>query len=994
MLFKSPPAEYAPTSFWFWNGALEIPELLRQVEEQNAKGVRGFFMHARGGLISPAYLSKGWMDCVEAVVRRAAELGCQAWIYDELGWPSGTAGGRVPRKGPAYQQQFLECRIAGIPPRADLPVDPVPIATARLGRDTLTFHIGRQPHYIDTLNPLATRAFIRATHEQYLKRVGRNFGATIPGAFTDEPSHRAWNLRDHVLRVPWSKRLPSEFRRRRGYDLLPHLASLFFDVGDFARVRYDFHLTVSELFVEGYGKPLFDWCARHGIAFTGHYEYEVPLRMQVQCLTSAMPLYEYMQIPGLDLLAKNRPQFERIESIVLAKQPASVAHQLGRRRVLVEAFGTAGWDLGPQGLRWQADWLQALGANLICMHGFYYSLAGRRKLDAPPDLFFRQPWWPVSRTLHDHMARVSLLLSQGRPLRDVLVIHPIATAWITHRPQDHAGRRDYEPDPLGRAFARTLDALVRSHHDHDLGDERLLARHGRVRAGRLRVGRASYSSVVIPPGVRTLDTPTRRLLQRFASAGGTIIAFAPLPQLSAGRRPEAILNPDEGGMKGRDREAVASLAASAHAIPPGPLSTRLATLVRALDRARANRTRVTGANARDIALHERRLPSGDHVLFLANSGAKPADLRVSVSGRLSVEEWCTTDGSSLPIRYAHRPDATEWRVHIAPMGSRLFICHSEPSPDGGRGGDESRARKRLAPSPRERAIHEFASEWQVRADADNVLVFDMCRWRIGNGRWSELVPVFKAARLLAGRPSRHFGLRFEFCNRLSGEAAPVAFALENFDQFAVKLNGTPLSGSPRDGFFLDPACIRCGVSPYLRAGMNVLEIRGETPTALPQYGYLLGGFAVHQETTRRFALIDAPTVLDGGGWERSGYPFYPGPMTYRQRFAIRPPTGQKILLHVANLSQAASVLINGRPAGDLLWQPFELDVTSCLSEGKHELALRIYGSLRNTLGPWHLPGNRRIVGYSQQHFEDGAGWMDRYDFVPMGLLGRVRLVAR
>ena len=94
------------------------------------------------------------------------------------------------------------------------------------------------------------------------------------------------------------------------------------------------------------------------------------------------------------------------------------------------------------------------------------------------------------------------------------------------------------------------------------------------------------------------------------------------------------------------------------------------------------------------------------------------------------------------------------------------------------------------------------------------------------------------------------------------------------------------------------------------------------------------------------------------------------------------------------MSQAAEVFVNGRPAGSMLWRPFELDVTRFVAEGENELALRVYGSLRNTLGPWHLPGNRRIVGYSRAHFEDGEGWMDRYDFVPMGLLGGVRLVAR
>ena len=56
--------------------------------------MRGFIMHARGGLITE-YLSEDWFNCVKTCVEEAKALGMEAWGYDENGWPSGFAGGKL-----------------------------------------------------------------------------------------------------------------------------------------------------------------------------------------------------------------------------------------------------------------------------------------------------------------------------------------------------------------------------------------------------------------------------------------------------------------------------------------------------------------------------------------------------------------------------------------------------------------------------------------------------------------------------------------------------------------------------------------------------------------------------------------------------------------------------------------------------------------------------------------------------------------------------------
>ena len=64
---KNVPAKYASVPFWSWNDKLSPEELRRQIRDMKEKGFGGFFMHARGGLMTE-YLSDEWFECIEASV--------------------------------------------------------------------------------------------------------------------------------------------------------------------------------------------------------------------------------------------------------------------------------------------------------------------------------------------------------------------------------------------------------------------------------------------------------------------------------------------------------------------------------------------------------------------------------------------------------------------------------------------------------------------------------------------------------------------------------------------------------------------------------------------------------------------------------------------------------------------------------------------------------------------------------------------------------------
>ena len=79
---KKNALEYGSIPFWSWNDKLEEEELRRQINVMHDMGMKGFFMHARGGL-ETEYLSEEWYDCIRACVDEAKKLG-MAVLYLEV----------------------------------------------------------------------------------------------------------------------------------------------------------------------------------------------------------------------------------------------------------------------------------------------------------------------------------------------------------------------------------------------------------------------------------------------------------------------------------------------------------------------------------------------------------------------------------------------------------------------------------------------------------------------------------------------------------------------------------------------------------------------------------------------------------------------------------------------------------------------------------------------------------------------------------------------
>jgi len=989
--------------FWSWNDDLQEEELIRQIAMMDEQGWGGFFMHSRIGLRTP-YLTEEWMHLVKVCVEEAKKRGMSAWLYDEDRWPSGFGGGAVPALGERYRMKNLvlaideiadpedlveiyrvyRCTLDGDQPRniEEISLEEADVAKAD-GFTVLyvyqrTCPIGHRWFngycYPDLLDPVVTDAFLESTYERYKQYLQEDFGGAVPGFFTDEP---ACHYRNHAPRqsYQWTPAFPQWFQEKYGYDLTDHFLSLFFDLGDYQRIRYDFWKLLTECFVENFSKRVYQWCETHKLKLTGHYMAEETFVSQMEWICSAMPHYEYMHVPGIDHLARN------INNDITAKQCSSVAHQLGKKRVLSEMFGVSGQNMSMEDMKWIADWHFVHGINLVNPHLSLYSFRGCRKRDYPPNIFFQQPYWPDMRGLSDYLSRTSYVLSCGRRVTEVLLLHPIETAWTLYTPG--AGQRveEYYKD-----FVEIIEQLLRQQIDFDLGDEGLIAKYGKVVDGRFQVGMQDYGVVVAPP-MLTIRSSTLELLTRFAQEGGVVLFVDQVPSLVDGRPSDLLV----------DQEWIAMEQLTA--VLEGHLQERV--------RLQAPKEELRQA----IWYQHRRLDNGDEIWFFANTSRdQGGPVHLQLPGKKHLLRLDSESGQLYQLDNDN--SVTESFIwNFAPAGSLLLLATAEPQ----RYGFVYRTRKEFIP----RRVLELDEPWSFERLAPNALCLDFCQYRVGNGQWSEPMFVLFALGELyqLGKTQGEFPFGIRQVFQVEQLPSRVALAMESPSAYSVFLNGRRVFTND-DGYWLDPSLRKKDVTYLVQEGENVLEYYGvyrdpeglnelyfnwhsgyipepldpSRPSRVPSTEidavFVIGDFALKQREGR-FVIVKEPQGLQPMDITKQGYPFYAGKVRLSTTVELAQVPRRARLVFDGFAATVAELVVNGEHLGKLIFGPRSFDLGQTLRAGTNRIEVIVTNNLRNLLGPHHHVGvELKSVGPGT--FVDRRNWTDEYKFTPVGL-GRVRL---
>lgn len=510
------PAQYQSVPFWSWNDKLDPKVLLDQIDWMHRSGIGGFFMHARGGLRTP-YMSEEWMQCVDACVDAAKERGMQAWIYDENGWPSGFAGGKLLEKE-ENRDAHITYKIGKYDAFAWVTYSMAGKKLQRITQETngqcLNLYLHISPSTADILNADVVDQFLAETHEKYAQRYGEKLSQCLAGIFTDEPQFYRWG-------VPYTRVMQEEFKKRYSEDVLDSLGLLFVEKEGYRAFRYRYWYTMHRLMLDSFGRKIYNWCEDHGVAFTGHYVEENNLTGQMSCCAGVMPFYKYMHMPGIDWL--NR----WIGNKLSMKQLSSVAQQYGKKQTLSESFGCCGWDVTPAELKRIGDYQYVGGVNRTCQHLIPYAEHGQRKRDYPSHFSDINPWIPEHfKDFNDYFTRLGYLLANTKELVHIAMLHPMRSAYFDYKDLDVKPGNGLQL--LETAFYSQLDMLAADQIPYHFLDETLLEEDGFVKGDKIGCGLCEYDCLIIP-ACYTVGAYTEKLLRRYVENGGKILLLGEKP---------------------------------------------------------------------------------------------------------------------------------------------------------------------------------------------------------------------------------------------------------------------------------------------------------------------------------------------------------------------------------------------------------------------------------------------------------------------------------
>ena len=652
---------------------------------------------------------------------------------------------------------------------------------------------------------------------------------------------------------------------------------------------------------------------------TGHMVLEDNLLSQITSNGAVMPNYEYFHIPGIDWLSRARV------TPLTPLQVSSVAHQLGKKQVLTESYALCGHNVSFEELRLITEAQFVRGVNLICPHLEGYSLRGIRKRDYPPAMYYQQPWWKEYSLYIERLSRIGVLLTDGRPEFDTLLIHPQSTAWTMYDNSENAGI-----DKLNEEFLSMIEKLERKHILFHLGDERIMELHARVDGAKLVIGSQSYSRIIIASDEVLFDS-TRALLDEFTKNGGIVT------------------NADD---------------ISENRVCENPALT------------------YTKRIFDDFVMHYFVNETEEEQISDIPVGSKYLDINTG--------EFKTFSGKHT----------------FAPYDS-LVVIEDSSSPTS------------VQNLPTDLKTLPLSGEWDIEDCGLNSLTIDTCDYYF-DGELIEknayVLDVGDRANALERK------VNIKLCYHFNADFIPeeIYAAVETPEIFDIAINGRTFEKKDC-GFFRDRAFRMLDISNYVKTGENEIvmtccfEQSPEVYKAIKdsrvfeseknklRYDmeiegiFIVGKFGVAingkvQPLARKairvggdFKITAPVKKITLQNIEQQGFAFFSGRMTLKKTIELS-DTSYRLKFQKSGIN-AVLVKVNGSDAGNLIWNPLELDLSNLLKKGENEIELTIVNNLRNLLGPHHLEeGECLCVGPGQFYKNDspfcmGEAWNDDYCLV-------------
>lgn len=990
--FQKPDDIYRGLELWMINDRLEDDEIIHQVEEFKKKGIYSVIFRTYNGLYSD-YPGPEFKRKLRVAVEAAKKCGLKIVLQ----------AGYMPSAYPGLPKAYALHKI-------------VPMSEEQLHGDEHVLTRDGVTAYTDqiavsTINMLDEESmdfYIKTSYEDMWVDFADEFGKTIISVWLDEP-------RVDNKYLTWTPKLGEMFVKRYGYSIEENIPSLYYDIGDYKKIRYDYYTLLRDMLKNCYYMKVRTWCHSKGLTFSGHLMGEERLTMQIAQAIAVMPFYQYLDIPGIDLLRSNHDWYDKPQLAwskyfqdfversmhIAAVQCVSAAEQVGKEHVLCEMYGVTSPNFVFRDQMHLFDFFAANGINHQCIHGLFYSVRGFRKRLYPQTFNVYQPFWENFRNVKDYVARVSSFISCGNCSKDVLVLHPLETAYGLFRGladlEDESSRTAIED--YDKRYYMLIRQLYSSQIPFHFGDMSMIEQMGSVEENRFVVGKMAYSTVVVAD-LEVLTAKTLRLLSEFARNGGKIFIKGALPSR----------------VDGREDETVTGILSS---LPNISLLENNEVLIRALkqDNGRSYGYQCVDDASKTVINHR---VDGDNNYFLIHNG----DCRRAKKGELCIKgihkafRFDAETASISQIDSYVRNGETVIPVVNAEGGSSLIF--TEPAQTSAQPLKSSKMFRVLP-----------LDEVSCSISGENVLTLELCTYKTEKmNQFSEKEIAIERVveKLKREKYEGEVTLRFKFYSDFCVKG--LRLVLEDPEECKVTLNGKPVKLESQ-GYYYAKSFHVVGLPDNVCPGENIIELTRYTKPQIAapftddmkhlfelfqapvgvdlERIHILGEFLVEAipeyaagagivRYGKHFYMTEKKSIPAVADVTAHGYPFYPGCVDYTIKLNVTEDMleAEDVILKIGIYNGcSATVLVNDKKVGCIDREPYTRSLKQALITGENKIEIRLYGTFRNMFGPSHIEGVdpsgcfRNMWWMDMEHSEcteyDSGSLTNSFQLAPLGI---------
>ena len=562
-LFRSPSADYRWHTIRHDIGTTysHSPDYVKAIASKSST-------EGEGGIVMNVPYDNGFVDNLDNFkdLNHIAEIlnqhGLKYWIYDEQGYPSGTAGGRATVNNPEYEAQGLTlikkegCGIDPVTVNKDERLRRLYLAYAidengnvidvPVTNDTVSFegvngkwslyvfaikeffegtnalangYKGKgwlTRKYLNIMDKDAVAKFIDVAYKPYVKHF--KYFDKITAIFTDEPSL----LEGHngasapYAQLAWAPGFEELFIKMHGYSVDHKLHFMFEGMSDEARiVRTNYRQTVSKMVAENYFGQINDFCLKHGTQLGGHLLGEE--RLNASTLSGDVMLcYRNMGLPGADFLYLNCDfAYPPSSQGMSVKTASSVARMTDKKNATMVEICALDLDYRlpfteeEQGIMWNAlNFIYFFGGN----HINSYVDINRMLENKVPAV--------------DYFARLGYFSQNAEWDGEIALYNPMAT--FQSYTMACGVENPVEPEDINLSN-RIAAKLWRSQLDLLKVDDVFLA-EAVVKNGTLTNGHATFTSIILPRA-EVMPLECLKKVVQFKKEGGRVYFVDGAPYL-------------------------------------------------------------------------------------------------------------------------------------------------------------------------------------------------------------------------------------------------------------------------------------------------------------------------------------------------------------------------------------------------------------------------------------------------------------------------------